>query len=165
MPQISTLTFHPAFDRIKLLNHRIVLYETGEHPGGNLPCRIFQDLVRITPFNYPLRDPSILDFLNLEIESVAMYTWNLNEQIYTLSEPFIRYLLTLFFRHSSSAAAAYPLRGLTRCVFRDALLHNPAVIRGYLRCRYLPVSFDQAGPSPLTPLIKKAFLPAELLLT
>ena len=47
---------------------------------------------------------------------------------YTLSEHFIRYLLDFFFTLKSSAAVAYPLRGLTHCVFRDALLHTTLVI-------------------------------------
>ena len=32
----------------------------------------------------------------------------------------------------SSATVAYPLRGLTRCVFRDALLHTTVLMCGYL---------------------------------
>ena len=51
------------------------------------------------------------------------------------------------------------------CVFRDALLHTIVVMRGYLHYCYLPVSFDQSGPSPLISLINTAFLTAELLLT
>ena len=44
---------------------------------------------------------------------------------YTLHEHFIRYLLDLFFRLSRlSAPVAFPLRGLMRCVFSDALLHT-----------------------------------------
>ena len=43
-----------------------------------------------------------------------------------------------------------------RCVFRDALLHATVIMPGYLRYCYLPVSFDQSGPSPLTSLINKA---------
>ena len=62
-------------------------------------------------------------------------------------------------------AVAYPLRGLMRCVFRDALLHTTVVMCGYLHYCHLPVSFDQSGPSPLTSLINNTFLPAELLLT
>ena len=38
-------------------------------------------------------------------------------------------------------------------------------MRGYLLYCHVPVSFDQSGPSPLTSLIIKVFLPAELLLT
>ena len=64
----------------------------------------------------------------------------------------------------SSAAAAYPLRDLTRCVFRYALLHTTVVMCGYLPYCHLPVSFVQSGPSPLTSLIN-AFLPRELLIT
>ena len=56
----------------------------------------------------------------------------------------------------SSAAVAYPLRGLMRCLFRAALLHTTVVMRGYSRDCHLPVSFDQPGPSPLTSLINKA---------
>ena len=52
-----------------------------------------------------------------------------------------------------------------RSVFRDALLHTTVVMCGYLHYCHLPVSFDQSGPSPLTSLINKAFLPTELLLT
>ena len=48
-----------------------------------------------------------------------------------------------------SAAVAYPLRGLMRCVFREAILHTTVVMRGYLRYCHLPVSVDQSGPSLL----------------
>ena len=65
----------------------------------------------------------------------------------------------------SSAAVAYPLRGLTHCVFRDALLHTTVVMHGYLCNCHLPFSFDLSGPSPLTSLINNMFLLAELLLT
>ena len=50
--------------------------------------------------------------------------------IYTLSEHLIRYLLDLCFRLKSSAAVAYPLKGLMHCVFRDALLHTTVVMCG-----------------------------------
>ena len=50
-------------------------------------------------------------------------------------------------------------------MFGYTLLYTTVVICGYLRYGHLPVSFDQSGPSPLTSLINKAFLPAELLLT
>ena len=52
-----------------------------------------------------------------------------------------------------------------RYVFRDALLHTAVVMCGCLRHCHLPVSFNQSGHSPLTSLINKLFLPAELLLT
>ena len=42
------------------------------------------------------------------------------------------------------------LRGLTRCMFRDTLLHTTVVMCGYLHYWHLPVSFDQSFPSPLT---------------
>ena len=84
----------------------------------------------------------------------------------TLSENFIRYLFDLFFVFCyCTYSATYPLRGLMCCVFRDALLHTIVVMCGYLHYCHLPVSFDQSGPSPLTSLIYKAFLPTELLLT
>ena len=44
---------------------------------------------------------------------------------HTLSEHIIMYLFGLFF--FTSAAAAYPLKGLTRCVLRDARLHTTNV--------------------------------------
>ena len=69
----------------------------------------------------------------------------------------------MFLIYWSPAAVVYPLRDLMRCVFRDALLHTTVVMCGYLCCRHPPVSFDQAGPSPRTSLINKAFLPTELL--
>ena len=60
---------------------------------------------------------------------------------YTLSEHFIRNLLDLLFRCiKSSAAIAYPLRGLLHCVFRDAVLHTTVVMHGYLIYCHLPVS-------------------------
>ena len=65
----------------------------------------------------------------------------------------------------SSAAVAYPLKGLNCCVFRDALLHTTVVMHGYLCYCHLPASFDQSYPSPVTSLINNAFLPTELLLT
>ena len=75
----------------------------------------------------------------------------------TLSEHFIRYLLDLFFlTYWPSAAVACPLRGLTHCVFRDALLHTTVVMCGYLRYCHLPLSWYQSGPSPLTFLINEA---------
>ena len=49
--------------------------------------------------------------------------------------------------------------GLTRYVLRDALLPTTVVMCGYLCYCHLPVGFDQSGPSPLTSLINKAFLP------
>ena len=52
-----------------------------------------------------------------------------------------------------------------RCVFRDPLLHSTVVKCGYLHCSHLPVSFDHSGPSLLTSLINKLFLPMELLLS
>ena len=54
---------------------------------------------------------------------------------------------TFFF--FTSAAVACPLAGLTRCVFRDALLHTTVVMRGYLHCCHFPDGSDQSGPSPL----------------
>ena len=72
---------------------------------------------------------------------------------YTLSQHFIRYLLVFCC-----------CRGLTRCVFRDALWLAIVVMCGYLRYCHLPVRFDHSGPSPLTLFINKVFLPAELLL-
>ena len=48
---------------------------------------------------------------------------------------------------------------LTYCV------HTTVVMCGYLHYCHHPFSFDQSGPSPLTSLIKKVFLPTELLLT
>ena len=72
----------------------------------------------------------------------------------------------LFFKLiKSSAAVAYSLRGLTHCVFRDALLHTTAVMCGYLYDCHLPVSFEQSGPSSgLTSLISNTFLPSKPLL-
>ena len=71
-----------------------------------------------------------------------------------LSEHFIRCLLDLFFGLSkSSAAVAYPLRGLKHYVFRDALLHTTVVMCGYLLDCHLPVSFNQSGLSPLISLV------------
>ena len=71
-------------------------------------------------------------------------------------------VLTLLGIYSAaSAAVTYPLRHLTLCLVRDALLHTTAVMCGYLCYCHRPVSFDQSGSSPLTSLINKA----ELLLT
>ena len=76
----------------------------------------------------------------------------------TNTQHFITYLLDLLFRLiRCSAAVAYPLRGLTCCVFRDALLHTTVVMCGYLCYCHLPVSFDQSGPFSLTSLINRAF--------
>ena len=78
--------------------------------------------------------------------------------------PVIHY--TLFFRLIGlNAAVACPLRALMHCVFRHALLHTTFVMCGYLCYCHVPVSFDQSDPSPLTSLINKVFLPAELQLT
>ena len=62
--------------------------------------------------------------------------------------------LNTLLRIYSSAAVAYPLRGLMHCVFRDSCV---------VICitHYRPVSFNQSGPSPLTTLISNTFLPAE----
>ena len=65
---------------------------------------------------------------------------------------------TFRFTFWSSAAVAYPLRGLMCCVFTHALLHNRVLMCGYLHYCHLPVSFDQSGSSFLTDLINNAFL-------
>ena len=47
--------------------------------------------------------------------------------------------------------------------FRDAPLHTTVIMCGHLCYCHLPVSLDQSGPSPLTSLVNKVFLPTELL--
>ena len=70
-------------------------------------------------------------------------TWFSNNCIIILQLHVVSTLLGIY-----SAVVAYRLI-LTRCVFRDALLHTTVVMHGYLGYRCLPVSFDQPGPFPL----------------
>ena len=75
----------------------------------------------------------------------SQITFNYNQRaIY-----FKVFLRPIFFLTYCSSAATYPLRGLVRCVFRDALLHTTVAMSGYLHYCYLPVSFDQSGHSPV----------------
>ena len=86
--------------------------------------------------------PLLLNYLKSEIYIHTVST------LLVISETYFFFLLI-----HSSAAVPYPLRGLTRCVFRDALLPTTVLMRGYLRYFHLPGSFNQSGFSPLTSLI------------